>query len=275
MKLTRRATPSSGAPSGGAAPRLLQTAAGILETTEEYFSQDPVANGTIGAPTGYNRGLGPIYDQGNSRIFLSGAQPLPNLWSYANPSLDRDYMDYQADTVKSADEVGLQHYGLWLQCGDQNKGNGIRMAHINTELSMSRYVDGTEVAMTLVSGSRIVGNWSPGYYQLRMVWDFKTKTGQLYVDGVLKSTWSDPGCPFTGGRPGGFTYGCSVSYDNLIITTRPKPVVTGLGSYVVRETSVLGPDGSARTDVIDATGSVQASAWMQSGESWDFQGGPT
>lgn len=272
--MARNILPGAG---GVAAPLLVRTATGQITTRTETFGIDPVANGQVGAPLGYNRGTGPVYDAAEQRLVLQDARPLPNLWAYTTG--DSTVLDYQADLRLRSDDATIQHFGLWIQCGPQSAGDGIRLAHINTELSVSRYVGGNESAMTLTAGNRVVGGWPVGLRQLRLVWDFGAKTGTVYVDGQYVSTWSDPTSPFTGGRPGGFAYGCVVSWDDLVIQT-PSPVqITGLGALQARPTQggVFVPSGlpstGQRIDVTTMQGAVQASAWMLPGDTWAYQGG--
>ena len=266
-------------PSGDVLPPLVRTATGQSVRLRETFDTDLVAAGTVAAAVGYGSNISPIWDGTNKRLVIYETAGRARVWAYTATSRNASTIDYQAAVTLIDDTQNLQHYGLWLQCGEQNVGNGIRLAHINSELTLSRFVGGVEYPVTLTSGNRIVGPWPVGSTKiLRLQFDFAAKTAIVWVDGVEVSRWSDPELTYTSGRPGGFTYGASVAWDDLDSTVPGPPQVGGLGALLLRPTAggiydaSLVPSTGQRVDVITSQGAVRASAWLSPGDQWLYQG---
>ncbi|GGR11349.1 GDSL-type esterase/lipase family protein [Deinococcus ruber] len=273
-------TPAAGGGSTSSGT-LTRSATNQANTILETFDTDLVAADTFTSVTGFQASVSGnlSYDAANKRILSGASSGSAFFWAYKHLSLAA-HLDYSVDMTLLGDYSGLQHGGLWVQ-GVANTGSGYRVAFINAgtpKWIVSRYVNGVEDTSSgqLNVSANAGAAWSIGTTKrLRITVDYTTGAGVLYVDGVQTLTWTDT--TFTGGIPGGFSYGSQSAYDNLSYTAVVAAQVNGLSgglravsNGVSSGSGLVTLAGPAHVDVADANGLVLASAIMQAGDVWTY-----
>lgn len=142
----------------------------------------------------------------------------------------RDVLDYSFTATILTDPAGLRHIGAFLQA-IPGEATGLRVAYQGNVWNYAFYLNGnlgngsvgSFMDVTVVAPGGATTQLAVGVpYRIRVRWDLRSGLMQLWVNGVeqIRSDRFDLR-DFVKARPGVFTYGCSVRFDDVEETPVP------------------------------------------------------